>query len=388
MIVIGADSKRLMKQHNQPQYHGCRFPQGPKGYEDGRGFRGWSHYVVDYSSRLLNRESYIPCKECPFDGCNTIIIGNDWKTLMKFHIDSNHGIRFEETNLGRLPPEILIMILQYMVIEDQNCFQQRYILRLGLVCKKLNEITKWPELYREVRLIEYTDTACPTPFFKKFIKSSGSQLRNILLHGKNTKLLTHTLKNCGNTLQHVIVEDKTLAGIATMLGQIMNLTPAALKDLEFFQDSAHLNRLSFRVAQVKSDAPLFSRISGLMTDFDYKVFKFNGIKAVKLISQALCGMQGLQWVKVTIWKTINETGSFSAEFIRKFQNILRNQDSLLHFQISFKKVKKVEEHDQVGWNFSIMLKRHNCELPSSNPSEAFKMFLQGLREIKKVNQEV
>ena len=46
-----------------------------------------------------------------------------------------------------------------------------------------------------------------------------------------------------------------------------------------------------------------------------------------------------------------------------------------------------EWYQGVYCSFNIAWKRSNGELPQINPSETFNMFLQGLREIKKMNEE-
>ena len=46
--------------------------------------------------------------------------------LMKFHTNSKHGEIFEKTNLGRLPPEILLHILGYVVPSNKLWFQQQH----------------------------------------------------------------------------------------------------------------------------------------------------------------------------------------------------------------------------------------------------------------------
>lgn len=70
--------------------------------------------------------------------------------LMSVH--NTDSMSFEETNLGRLPPEILLKIFGYVVPNCKNCFRQRDLLKMGMVCKNLNELTKTSDLYREIRL--------------------------------------------------------------------------------------------------------------------------------------------------------------------------------------------------------------------------------------------
>ena len=54
--------------------------------------------------------------ECREYGCNTKMIGEDTAELqeyMELHKASKHRNTFENTNLGRLPTEILLKILGY-----------------------------------------------------------------------------------------------------------------------------------------------------------------------------------------------------------------------------------------------------------------------------------
>ena len=390
IIVFGADSKRLMKHHNQPQYHGARFPQGPGGYEKGRGFHGWPQPEYDN----LKREGFTPCQECPYDGCTTIIMGNDWKTLMKFHTDCKHGSRFEETNLGRLPLEILIKIIWYDMPESFEC-QQRYFLSLASVCKKLNEVIKCPELYRELNLPE--TRALSVPFFKKMIRDCGSQLRKFTCGGKNERLLLPTLKKCGDTLREVHVNGKTPVGIADRLVQISKLNPTALKHLQFNDITRTIEgNLALTLDQRNSDEHLISRIVGLTIDFDgiripkaealkhddYRVKKWEAMrtKVVRLVALAVCGIQTLQKVSV---RFCNHLG-VSEQLMGRFKEFLGKQDSLSLYQFSYSELREVQP--QQAWKYPRwvcdMTWKNNGKLPQKNPSEAFKTFLQGLREIK------
>lgn len=52
-------------------------------------------------------------------------------------------------NLGRLPNEILIKILRYVVSNPHSC-PYREILRLGSVSKRFSELTKVAELYKGI----------------------------------------------------------------------------------------------------------------------------------------------------------------------------------------------------------------------------------------------
>ena len=412
-IVFGVDSKRLMKHHNQPQYHGHRFPQGPRGYQGGQGFSGFS----SYDSRL-KFEGYIACQECPYDSCTTIIMGNDWRMLMKFHTDSKHGIPFEETNLGRMPLEILLKILWYIMPEDFRR-QQRNIPRLASVCKRLNEVTKCPELYREICLSNYT-RAVSLPFFKKMIRDYGSQLRKFTCGGENGRLLLPTLKKCGDTIQEVHVSGKitkngtsqTPVGIAVWLAKISKLNPKALRHLQFNEIThAMEGELAFTLEQRKSDQDFSSRIVGLKIDFDGiydeaddeaadKKWEAKRFNTAKLVALAICGIPTLQKVTVIFCTLLDISEQLMvfedvSEQLNVFKDFIVEQDSLSLRQISYSELRKVTVYrglDLSGypmyykcWECDITWKS-NGVLTVKTPSETFNMFLQGLREIKKVNQ--
>ena len=70
----------------------------------------------------------------------------------------------EEGLLG-LPHEILVKILSYIVPDCKNCFRQREILKLGRVCKRMNELVRDASLYKEIRLI---NSCCPLPSISYF----------------------------------------------------------------------------------------------------------------------------------------------------------------------------------------------------------------------------
>ena len=106
--------------------------------------------------------SYLSYK-CPEDGCPLVISGvnsEELADIVQVHKRVIHRKIFEETRLGKLPPEIMLKILRYVTPDCRKCFRQRDLLRLGTVCKKLNQLTKTADLFREIRL---TDECCPLP---------------------------------------------------------------------------------------------------------------------------------------------------------------------------------------------------------------------------------
>ena len=111
------------------------------------------------------------------------MIGEDTAELqeyMELHRASKHRKILEYTVLGNLPTEILLKILGYVTPDCKDCFQQREIIKLGAVCKRLNELVKAPELYKEIRFI---GKCCPMPprsLRKDIFKNRGSQLKRLI----------------------------------------------------------------------------------------------------------------------------------------------------------------------------------------------------------------
>ena len=73
------------------------------------------------------------------------MIGDDLEELTEFmfaHKDSKHRKRSEETNLGRLPIEVVVKILSYVTPQCKRCFRQSELFELRSVCKKMRQLTK------------------------------------------------------------------------------------------------------------------------------------------------------------------------------------------------------------------------------------------------------
>ena len=88
--------------------------------------------------------------------------------------------QLRHNNLRRLPNEILVKIIGYVVPDCKDCFQQREILKLSSVSKWFNELVKAADFYREIK-IGYCDHH-PTPpisIIYKILRYGGSQLKNI-----------------------------------------------------------------------------------------------------------------------------------------------------------------------------------------------------------------
>ena len=114
-----------------------------------------------------------PVFKCPEDGCGMYMVGVDateWEEFIPFHKYLKHSKNFEKTDLGRLPMEVLLKILGYVVTDCKDCFLQRDLLRLGMVCKKLNQLTKLPDFYKQIQL---SDVCCPLPSSDVFDRMIG-----------------------------------------------------------------------------------------------------------------------------------------------------------------------------------------------------------------------
>ena len=170
---------------------------------------------------------------------------------------------FEDTNLGRLPPEILLMILGYVVPNCKECFRQRDLLQLGMVCKRLYELTKTADLYREIRL---TEKCCPLPsvnIFEAMLDVSGAQLRKVTFDPRSMEMLSHAvLEKCLNTIKEIEVVEQGKKGPwpETWL-KISKLNLPALTRLEL-RFSKISTRFTLAPMEYK-DMPFDSRIQSI-----------------------------------------------------------------------------------------------------------------------------
>ena len=321
-----------------------------------------------------------------------IITGTDSKNLMRLHTDSKHGESFEKTNLGRLPPEILLHILGYVVPDCNICFRQKYILKLGMVCKQLNEVVKSPELYRElVTVVRHpgvclsggsyrTRTFVSKSFFEKIIKNSGSCLRKITFgHTSWTKMILYSLRNRGDIIQEIIEEVITTKTIPKRLKKLSEINPTALSHLQFDTGFHRIGILEFTLAQKKSGESFYSRIVGLTVGVACTrsvIFLERMEKMATLIALAISSIPNLQ--KVKVWHRALNISIISD----KFKNILENHDLLSIYQLSYSVESKREvdlghryfekfvvKESDITW-------RRKSELPQPNPDEAFKKFLE------------
>ena len=387
-MVIGADANRLMEHHNQllHQFKNFDFSQGDE-------------------RNLHKGSTRTPCQRCLYENCDIVIMGNDSKNLMKFHIDSKHGVSFEKTNLGRMPPEILLRILGYVVPDCRTCFQQKYILELGSVCKKLNEIIKSPELYRELihkdflasfhsasnycnPAVEIVTERLSQSFFEKMIKNHGSQLRKITFGEGKEKMILHSLKTRGDTIQEIYEIGIKHKKISRRLTQISRINPVALSRLVFdvncsnsplgdFVSPIYFPLVAFTLSQKRSKEPLHSRIRELKVARANIPFSYDDLAGdATFVAQAICGIQNLQKVTIRYPETIYVPGT--AEILTvliTFKDCLERDESLSPYHISYSEERKLEngfrKEVDITW-------RRRSKLPQLNPDEAFKMFLKGL----------
>ena len=85
--------------------------------------------------------------------------------LRNWNLDEIPSLYKKEDGILGLPHEILSKILSYIVPDCKNCFKQREILKLGRLCKRMNELVRDASLYKEMRLI---NSCCPLPSISNF----------------------------------------------------------------------------------------------------------------------------------------------------------------------------------------------------------------------------
>ena len=131
-----------------------------------------------------------------------------------------HRKIFEETRLGKLPPEIMLKILGYVTPDCRKCFRQRDLLRLGTVCKKLNQLTKTADLFREIRL---TDECCPLPtdeVLARMLEKSGAKTRKIVCNYTSRELLSVALESCGDSIEEIHAINKCNIALPEVVAKI------------------------------------------------------------------------------------------------------------------------------------------------------------------------
>ena len=302
--------------------------------------------------------------------------------MILVHKRVNHRKNFECTQLGRLPPEILLKILGYVVPDCEKCFLQRDLMRLGSVCKKLNRLTKTADLYKEIRL---TDECCPLPTVEAFaamMENSGSKMKRLRCNYKCRNLLSFALKRCGDVIEEIHVENTeewtSMEVPASMLEDISKLNPKALTLIKF-------NHITFTLAKKTSNEPFFSRIHDLninWIDDAPKVYESDMSKDARTVYCARAGycagfpvlalrhIQSLRQVSVNL-HTNDPSGT---ELLCK--ESVEPYASLSHYKLSFYNIEGAKQLPE-GHQFLEITVERSTEHPQfeTEPEVAFKTFL-------------
>ena len=314
----------------------------------------------------------------------------EWFTFLPIHNNFTHRITFEETELGRLPLEILLKILGYVTPDCKSCFLQRDLLRLGSVCKKLNEIMKAPDLYKEMNL---SDECCPLPtkkVFEKMVEKSGSQLKRIRGNYKCRDLLYIAVTKCGNVLQEIHVEEPqepkkhtSLSVPADMLHDISRLNPSALIKMRFQNNSFELTMN----VRGKGGKQLFKRIHELSISWNfnreiyfYTAYNFSDrlrdysfIKDFKyFLDVPTFALQNIQGLKRAILKmALPNHIQLNDETERKIREKVEALDASLCHKMCYKKGTQTLE--------IITELKSEIDQLQKEPEAAFKAFLEYMR---------
>ena len=322
--------------------------------------------------------------KCPMESCEMFMSGvseAEWLEYLPIHKKLAHRNTFEETELGRLPPEILLKILGYIVPDCKRCFLQRDLLKLGSVCKRLNEIIKAPDLYKEINL---SDECCPLPtkkVFEKMVEQSGSQLKRIRGNYKCRDLLSIAVTKCGNVLQEIHVEEpkeySSLEVPADMMLDISRLNPLALIKMRFQNVSFELTRKM----RGKGEKQLFERIHELSISWNFNR-EINFKKAynisdrlrdysfirdfMKFPTFALLLIQGLKRVILTM--ALPNYIQLNDETDSKLREKLAALDSSLSHNICYKKGTQTLEITTES--------KSEIDQLQNEPETAFKAFLE------------
>ena len=312
--------------------------------------------------------------KCPEDGCPMDISGVDAEELTDFllvHKRVKHRKSFECTPLGMLPPEIMLKILGYVIPDCRKCFLQRDLMRLGLVCKKLNQLTKTADFYMDIKM---TDECCPLPpaeAFAMMIEKSGSKMKRIGCNYRSKDLLSVALQICGDVIEEIQVGNMNVLDSldvpTRMLEDITKLNPKSLNVIKF-------KSITFTISEKMREEPFYLRIHNLnideMDDTPQECYKPNMRKDARLgfcggfAIHALRHIQSLQRVKVKLHA--NDPNGTKALFEQII--LLIAYTSLSHYKLSYK-----EEAGQLEINVE-----RSTEHPEfdTKPEVAFKTFLE------------
>ena len=325
---------------------------------------------------------------CPETGCEVVITGPDngeFRDMMAIHKKSQHW-----KNIGCLPNEILIKIFGYLVPhfpQCSDCFQQTNIIRLAVVCKRFNELTKNPELYRELK-VDYTFCKngmelwekCPKPpmsVVKKVIESLGAQMKRVT--SDNVGVINHALEVNGSSVHEIRT---TKLALVLEHASKMKFNPSALTRLVFKlknnQQFYYCSGAFFFAPGNQNDVSYLSRIYELRIDFANVLRRQNHRIdfIVNMISLAMHSFPSLKKVTVKYERDISILPE-TAEIIDHFKKGL--DPSLLcdpHSEIK----------DDDSWFAEITRKRKRKMSQENSPQDTQESFNNLLSHIGSLDQ--
>ena len=268
--------------------------------------------------------------ECPKTGCNVKITGDnvdELRELMVGHKDLQHRESFEKTPLGRLPLEILTKIVGYAAAGE--CFQHH--LKLGLVCKRMDEVVKLANILKDIDL-----TCCPLPpmtVFEEMLKNCGTQIK-VIWDINTVEYLYHALLKKGDGIQEISLDsyndiDKPFRETADVLDRLTELNPKALTRIT----SKHL---TLTLTEKQGDEDFISRIVGLTFSHVARMTNDIWVKIVAHVLHDIPSMKKVILHKVNSRRPQQET--------LEFKDTMSKNYSLRHYDISW----TAQEHENIG----------------------------------------
>ena len=301
--------------------------------------------------------------------------------IIQVHKRVSHRKTFEETRLGKLPPEIMLKILGYVTPDCRKCFRQRDLLRLGTVCKKLNQLTKTADLFREIRL---TDECCPLPTVEVLtgmLENSGAKTRKIVCSYKCRELLFKALHICGDTVEKIQVKSKEGSSNEEFSMLLKYMTQFNLEALTLFTFA----NIIFKIDVIKDNEPFYCRKLQFEHWFDSKEDSECSNMLAGVVSRfhvfALSRLYNLKQVRV-ILPTVDPA--------KTHMIFERNLDKLrsYHGDLSATRshYKATSDYDKERGQIDITVERsdecpqfHTVPEPRTVPELAFKNFLEELK---------
>ena len=183
MTIIGSGAEKLMEFHAETQ----------------------NHQSLEIASPAEVSVSLQGVK-CLKGGCNLKIIGDDASRLMDYH-DMSERISFEKTGLGKMPPEIMLIIIHYCNSRCMRNYPEKWtIMMLGSVCRKLNELIKNEGWYREIKLSWWHRPSLESAAFEEVITRSAAHLQTIRCGTETKEWLFYALKKRDNAIEEIYFE--------------------------------------------------------------------------------------------------------------------------------------------------------------------------------------